>query len=272
MSDESDVIPCGRPIREGAPDVDTRTSPRGGPRWPALSERSDRRRMGAVAPMIPPAKHGGRKRSINVREVLNGIFYVLSTGCQWKALPKDLPPKSTCTTISTCGIGTARWSASITRSISPCASRPDERASPTQRSSTPRAPGGAKRGALLDPSGYDAGKKVKGRKRHILVDTLGLLLNIVVHPADIQDRDGAFHSAASGATHVFLHRADLCRWRVCGPEDGTRRLAHWSLEIKIVKRSDAPRFVVLPKRWIVERTFAWSGSIFRENRRLGKRR
>ncbi len=78
-----------------------------------------------VEPMIPPARHGGRKRSVNVREVLNGIFYILWTGCQWKALPKDLPPKSTCTTIWSCGTGTARWSASTMHSTSRYANRPD---------------------------------------------------------------------------------------------------------------------------------------------------
>src|SRR6185437_9606181 len=67
-----------------------------------------------VAPMIPPGRHGGRRRSVNVREVLNGIFYVLWTGCQWKALPKNLPPKGT-VHVSSSGTGTAPWSASITR-------------------------------------------------------------------------------------------------------------------------------------------------------------
>ncbi len=73
----------------GAPDVEARTPPRC-----RSSDLSDAE-WTIVEPMIPPAKHGGRRRSINVREVLNGIFYVLWTGCQWKALPKDLPPKST---------------------------------------------------------------------------------------------------------------------------------------------------------------------------------
>lgn len=73
-------------------DVHRRTAERKGLRYPSdLSEAEWR----LVEPLIPPAKRGGRKRSVNIREVLNGIFYVLSTGCQWKALPKDLPPKST---------------------------------------------------------------------------------------------------------------------------------------------------------------------------------
>ena len=79
-----------------------------------------------VAPMIPPARHGGRKRSVNVREVLNGILYILWTDCQWKALPKDLPPeKARCTTIWSCGTGTAHWSASTMHSMSRYANRPD---------------------------------------------------------------------------------------------------------------------------------------------------
>ncbi len=73
-----------------------------------------------IAPLIPPAKHGGRRREVDVREVMNGVLYVLETGCQWRALPKDLTCRRSprCTTISCCGTGTARWGASITRSTS----------------------------------------------------------------------------------------------------------------------------------------------------------
>src|SRR5262249_49905179 len=101
-----------------------------------------------VEPMIPPAKHGGRKRTIDVREILNGIFYVLSTGCQWQALPKDLPPKSTVGPISICGPGMARWSASITRSMWRSASRRDGRQARPRRLSTARAPRARKKGGL----------------------------------------------------------------------------------------------------------------------------
>ncbi len=68
-----------------------------------------------IAPLIPPAKRGGRRRGVDVREVMNGVLYVLETGCQWRALPKDLPRSPRCTTISCCGIGTARWSGFTTR-------------------------------------------------------------------------------------------------------------------------------------------------------------
>jgi transposase len=116
---------------------------------------------------------------------------------------------------------------------------------------------GAKRGASIDPSGYDAGKRVKGRKRHIVVDTLGLLLGVMVHPANVQDSNGALpvielalrrypslqRIYADGGYQLPRLRAALAELGPC--------------QLTIVKRSELHRFVVLPKRWIVERSFAW---------------
>ena len=127
------------------------------------------------------------------------------------------------------------------------------------------AKGAQKGGASLDPQGFDAGKKVTGRKRHILVDTLGLLLSVIVHPADVQDRDGA-RELLRTAPFVPLHRDHLRRRRLPGAEDGGDRRHDRLLEAGIVKRTDAHRFVALPKRWIVERTFAWIS----RNRRLAR--
>ena len=126
------------------------------------------------------------------------------------------------------------------------------------RSSTARARRLLKKGSTLDPRGYDAGKKVTGRKRHIFVDTLGLLLSIVVHPADIQDRDGIREVLRQGRrSFPFIERifADASYQ---GPKaaQAVADTARWTSEI--VKRTDAHNFVVLPKRWIVERTFAWA--------------
>jgi transposase len=115
----------------------------------------------------------------------------------------------------------------------------------------PERQGGSKRGSTLDPQGYDAGKKVTGRKRHILVDTLGLLLSVVVHPANVQDRDGA-HALLRTARRSFPF---ITRIFADGGYQGPKmakvvaRTGSWTLEI--VKRSEAHRFVVLPKRWIV---------------------
>jgi transposase len=120
---------------------------------------------------------------------------------------------------------------------------------------------------LLDPSGYDAGKKVKGRKRHILVDTLGLLLSVAVHSADIQDRDGAalVLNPRTRALFPFIERifadAGYRGPRVANAAANTGR---WVVEV--VKRNGLHNFAVVPKRWIVERTLAWIS----RNRRLAR--
>ena len=117
------------------------------------------------------------------------------------------------------------------------------------------------------PRGYDAGKKVKGRKRHILTDTLGLMIEAVVHTADIQDRDGgplvlkSIRGRFPWLSHIFAdggYAGDQFAGKVA-------KTGKWSIEI--IKRSDAAKgFVLLPRRWVVERTFAWLG----RNRRLAK--
>ncbi len=202
-----------------------------------------------IEPLIPPAKRGGRKREVVVREVVNGVMYVLSTGCQWRYIPKDLPPRSTVHDYFT------RWN--YDRTIEKihyalyvrCREAIGREASPTA----------CVRGACIDPPGYDAGKKIKGVKRHILVDTVGLLLHAVVHPADIQDRDGGILLLSTlFGMYPFLAKlfADA---GYQGPQFATavaEVLPHLSVEI--VKRSDhASGFVVLPMRWVVERTLAW---------------
>ena len=119
--------------------------------------------------------------------------------------------------------------------------------------------GGGKGGPSLDPIGFDAGKGVKGVKYHILVDTLGLLLNIVVHAASVQDRDGAAlvldHRTRALFPFVFAIFADA-GYRGPRAASAARCSGRWRL--RIVRRGAAARgFVVLPKRWIVERTLAW---------------
>jgi transposase len=113
--------------------------------------------------------------------------------------------------------------------------------------------------ACIDPHGYDAGKKIKGKKRHILVDTLGLLLHAIVHPADIQDRDGGVLVMATLFGMFPFLKTLFADSGYQGPKFAkalAKVLPH--LDIEIVKRSDqVSGFVVLPKRWIVERTIAW---------------
>jgi transposase len=119
----------------------------------------------------------------------------------------------------------------------------------------------------MDPQGYDAGKKVTGRKRHILVDTLGLLLSVAVHPADIQDRDGVAFvlNASTRALFPFIERI-FADGGYQGPRAAEAAAATGKWIIEIVKRNELHKFVVLPKRWIVERTFAWIS----RNRRLAR--
>ena len=112
-----------------------RTADRRGLRYP--SDLTDAE-WALIEPMIRPAKRGGRPRTVNVREVLNAIFYVLSTGCQWQALPKDLPPKSMAWDYLSRGSGTGRWSASIMRFTSPSESAPGGKPARRSRSSTAR--------------------------------------------------------------------------------------------------------------------------------------
>jgi transposase len=209
-----------------------------------------------IEPMIPPAKRGGRRREANVREVVNAIFYVLSTGCQWAALPKDLPPKSTVHAYFMLW----DWDGTLERIHHELyvATREHE-----GREASPTA-------AIIDSQSAKAAQKGAPRwtrRGHILVDTLGLLLNVVVHSADIQDRDGARWVLDRRTRHLFpfIERV-FADAGYQGPKTAAivAKSGCWKLEV--VKRNELHRFVVLPKRWIVERTLAWIS----HNRRLAR--
>jgi transposase len=151
-----------------------------------------------VESLIPPAKRGGRRREVDVREVLNGLLYVVSTGCQWRYVPKDLPPRSTLYGYL------QRWNYDGTMEkvhyalYQECREQIDREASPTACVIDSQSVKSVEKGgARIDPNGYDAGKKINGKKRHILVDTQGLLMQAIVHAADIQDRDGGVLLLAS---------------------------------------------------------------------------
>lgn len=221
-----------------------------------------------IAPLIPPAKPGGRQRTVVIREIVNAIFYVLSTGCQWRALPTDLPPRSTVHEY----LKLWEWDGTLERLHHALYVQARElagkEASPTAAIIDSQSVKAAERGgATVDPVGYDAGKKVKGIKRHIVVDTLGLFLGGQIQPANVQDRDGAL-LVLKEVRRLFPFIEKIFAdggYQGQATATAVATLGQWELEV--VKRSDqAKGFVVLPKRWIVERTFGWLGRC----RRLAK--
>jgi putative transposase len=217
-----------------------------------------------ILPLIPPAKPTGRDHEHWAGEILNAIFYVLRSGCAWRMLPHDFPPWQTVYGYFRQWKRDGTWKRihdTLRDEVRRQAGRDPQPSAAMLDSQTVKT---TERGGVR---GYDSAKKINGRKRHILVDTMGLLLVAVVHAANIQDRDGAklvFEKAKGCFSRLKRIWADN-GYYAFKLIDWVRNSCHWILEI--VKRPpNSHGFEVLPRRWVVERTFAWFGRY----RRLSK--
>lgn len=209
--------------------------------------------------LIPPAKPGGRPRDTDMRLVLDGIFYVLRGGIPWRYMPREYPPWETVYGYFRQWRLSGTWKRMHDKLRDMTRRRAGRKSQPTAAILDSQSVKTTDRGG--PERGFDAGKNVFGRKRHILVDCLGLVLVAVVHSAGTQDYDGA-REVLKGL------RTALPRLRRIWADSIYERtgLVHWVWELRrrgrmvleIVKRRDGQKgFHVLPRRWIVERTFAW---------------
>jgi putative transposase len=212
------------------------------------------RQWDCISPLVPAANPGGRPRSVDMRHVINAILYIVVTGCQWRMLPKDYPKWQTVYHYFRTWRDDGTWQRIHDTLRADLRRRAGRHKHPTAGCLDSQS---VKTSAVAAERGFDTGKKVNGRKRHILVDTMGLLLAVVVTAASVSD--------PAGARLLFKRLGGVGKKLRKIWVDGTYRgklvdwvATHYQVLLQPVLRSDDMKgFVVLPRRWVVERTFAW---------------
>ena len=219
-----------------------------------------------LQPLIPAAKPGGHPRTVDMREVMNTLFYQNRTGCQWDLLPHDLLPKSTVYDYFSQWRDDGTWQQMLDTLREAVRQQAGRHPAPSAGSIDSQTVKGTEVGG---ERGYDGNKKVNGRKRHIIVDTLGLLLAVLVTAAAADDGTAAPQVLAKLDAHTHP-RLELL-W--ADHKYDNRTLDRWLAEqqvgyrIEVVERPvGAQGFVLLHRRWVVERTFAWLGRYRRNSK------